>query len=488
MNKFSNILTKIRGASFLHNVTILASGTALSQGLAVLVTPVLTRLYTPDDFGIWSLFMSLAIPFTVITTLGFELAIVLPSRDEEAENLLLLSSLIAGVISGLSFLVVSLFRHQIAQLLKSEALVPLLWGLPFILLFIGLSQASIYWFIRKKLFVHLATSRLSQSAVTMGSQVGTALLIGAGPGGLISGTIAGQAIIAGILWTYILKSDSRIFLNSFSWASIKENIYRFRNFPLYRVPYSFIGAFSKRSLFLLLAMYATTHTVGLLTLAMKITYLPITIISSSLNQVFFQKAATQIKSGDLESFVLQTLSLLIMVATPILVFFLFNARWLFSIVFGEEWADAGTYAICLTLPAFILFLNSWLDRVYDVFGKQKLALSMEVLYDILSIGLFYLALIWLKNPVWAVGIYSGVTAVYNIIWLIITFKVAEFSLGGFMRLSVSFFGVGSIAVTVHWAIEMLFPRLESILIYIALMIAYYVYLSVRKKEWRQIFI
>jgi O-antigen/teichoic acid export membrane protein len=306
-----------------------------------------------------------------------------------------------------------------------------------------------------------------------------ALFTSLGAFGLIIGVVFGETLATSILSADVRKHCRRLVPDFSFWASVRKNIHTYRNFPLYTAPYSFVGVFSKRALFLILSVYATTYEVGLFAIATRFTRLPAGIISAAIKPVFFQKAAKELGSPNFERLVIRILTLQMVAATPMLVFFLFNARWICGIVFGDSWADAGTYATWLALPAFMLLFATWPDRIYDVLGRQRLALFMEVIYDIISIVLFTLTLAWLESVEIAVGLYSSVSAIYYLFWLIVTFRIANFSTAGLWRLGAVFVGMFCVALTVHWGAALLFTRIGAIVTYIVLMVFYYVFLGIK---------
>jgi O-antigen/teichoic acid export membrane protein len=484
INRFRFSLTKKwRNRGFSRNVAVMAVGTVLGQAVAALATPILTRLYTPEALGILSVVTSLALIIAVVANWRYEYAIMLPDKDEEAVQLLRLSSLLSVLMASLAFVVVGLFRHQIAQLLDVAGFAQWLWVVPLVVLLRGLYQAGSYWLARRKQFVRLAIAGVSRSMVSIGSQIGAALLTSLGPVGLLIGTVAGETVATGILGADIRKNYHRLFPDSTFWASVGSNIRKFRNFPLYTAPYSFLGIFSKRALFLLLGVYATTSEVGLFAVARKFTHLPASLTAAAIKQVFFQKAATELGSGNLERLVVRILKLQVIVTTPVLVFFLFNARWISGIIFGDAWNAVGTYATWLVLPAFLLLFTWWGDRIYDVVGRQRLALLMESIYDIVSVGLFGLLLVRLRSVEWATGVFSGVTAVYYVVWLTVTFRVAGFSQKVLWRIGMILLGLVSTAGAVHWAVAMLFPRVGAAAIYLVLMVLYYGFLGIRYRHY-----
>ncbi|MDJ0617903.1 MAG: oligosaccharide flippase family protein [Calothrix sp. MO_192.B10] len=434
---------------FLGNVLVLVGGTAFSQGLLFLASPLITRLYKPDDFGAWALIKSLGLIFAVVASWRYELSIVLPEKDKDAANLFAGSVLIATAMSGLLLFVVSFFGTQVAYLLSTEEILPWLWVIPLTLLLTGIYQSSNYWSTRKKHFKRLAISRITQSIVIVGIQLSLPFIIGASSSGLILGAVFGQIAATGALAIQIWIEDSSFLLKSWSWKSIKDGIYNNINFPLYVTPYSFITNLEAQIILLLLGTFTTTKILGLYSFAHIIVMMPISLIASALNQVFFPKAAQQLESGELGKFINQLLIALVLVTTPLFAFFIFNTEWLFTTIFGRNWTEASTYGLWLGLTTFMMLYTSWIDRIYDVLGKQRILLSMEIIYDIISISCFVITLIWSHNPIFAVALYSIINVVYNYLWLIITFELAHFSKAGIWKSSLFFVAIFIAFLVLH---------------------------------------
>ena len=157
-----------RQGSFLSNALTLLTGTTIAQAITIVSAPILSRLYSPEDFGVMAVFISISSMIGLIACGRYENAIMLPKEDEDAGNILTLSILLALIISLILFLGVALFRRQIASLLKKPELAPWLWLVPITVFMIGLYQACNFWSSRKKQFQRLAVSRISNSVATLG--------------------------------------------------------------------------------------------------------------------------------------------------------------------------------------------------------------------------------------------------------------------------------------------------------------------------------
>lgn len=112
-------IKQITQNEFNRNVVTLLTGTTVAQAIPVMISPILTRIYTPEDFGVLALFIAITSIFGSIANARYELAIVLPEKDEDAVNIVALCILIAFSISVGLFVAVSIFHTPILRLLNN---------------------------------------------------------------------------------------------------------------------------------------------------------------------------------------------------------------------------------------------------------------------------------------------------------------------------------------------------------------------------------
>lgn len=411
---------------FVSHVFALITGNGLAQVVAGVGTLILARLFAPDAFGSFALFMTIVSFLSVLGGARYELAVMLPERDEEAANVLLLSILALSGISAFSLLLVMLFRASIARLLGDAHLNLWLWGAPVAVFVNGLYQVLGVWFGRMKRFKQLAIARVCQALGTVLGQLGL-LLVTTGGFALVGGWVFGQAFGSLILVIQLFRGDARFISRARDWSVVRQSVGKYRNFPIYKAPYSFIANATSQMVFVILRIFSSLNVVGLYSMAARAVYLPVNLIASSMNDVFYEKAATELRHGRLEKFVTRLLRIQIVLAAPILVLTSFDAKLVFGFLFGPKWIPAATYAAILSWASFLYFLTSWLDRLFDVRGRQRLSLGLEFSGNTLSLAGMALAL-WLhpESTVPAVGIYAGCQVVYSAIWLIFAYRIAEF--------------------------------------------------------------
>ncbi|HIP13910.1 MAG TPA: hypothetical protein EYG74_00290, partial [Sulfurimonas autotrophica] len=289
-------------SEFSRNVLTLMTGSMIAQAIPIAISPILTRIYTPEDFGMFALYMSISSLFAIFATGRYELAIMLPKKDEDAVNILLLSIIITFFVSMLSFFIILLFNQEIVSWLGNASLSNWLYVIPFSVLFTGLYQSFNYWNNRKKAYKRLAVSRVTQSATTGSVNLGMGWG-GFGVSGLIVAGLLGQVAAITVLGKIIWKNDKRMtkYLNKIKIIAL---IKKYKKFPLLNLPNAVIDSFRLSGINLLIAKYFATATLGQFSLAWKMVHVPMVLVGGSLAQVFFQKL-TSIHKRDLYAIIIK---------------------------------------------------------------------------------------------------------------------------------------------------------------------------------------
>ena len=132
-------------SEFSRNVLTLMTGTSIAQAIPIAVSPILTRIYTPEEFGSFALYMTIVSLLSILVTGRYELAIMLPKKDEDAINLVALSILISFIISVFVFLIVFIFNTEITDWLANKAISSWLYLIPLSIFFSGLYQSLYFW-------------------------------------------------------------------------------------------------------------------------------------------------------------------------------------------------------------------------------------------------------------------------------------------------------------------------------------------------------
>lgn len=379
IDKLRTVLeSKLPPGSFARNVVTLMTGTTFAQALMILVAPILTRLYSPEDFGVYALYTSIASIFAVFACLSYDFAIVLPEQDADATNVLGLSILACLGMCGLTLILIALFRIQVANFLNAPNLAICLWFIPLSVLGAGHFKAFNYWSTRRKQFKRLAARQITQSTITSATQIGIGVTSYVGPGGLISASIIGQLAATGRLAWQIGKDEGEFLKSCISFKDLKRMAIRYKKFPLYD---SWSGLFNTASTMLpalLLGYFFSPAVVGFYALGQRVLSVPMGVIGGAIAQVFYPRATKADRDGELSKVTLDMFERLLAIGFVPLMLITVVAPDLFALVFGERWWTAGQYVRWMSLWLFFQFVSSPLSSVYYVLERQQNLLNFNL--------------------------------------------------------------------------------------------------------------
>lgn len=365
-------------SDFIKNVFTIFTGNVIAQAIPFLVEPVIARIYSPSDFAVLSVYLSVANLFSIIATGRYELAIMLPKDDKKSINLIGVSLIISLIISVLSLLVVLIFNSQICSVLHNDDVSSYLYLVPLSVLSVGWYQTFNYWNSRKKRFRNVAYSKTTQSIVTAGGSIGlgTAGMI---PSGLVLSQIGGQFFSFFPLLRSFLKNDRKE-LKNITKNDMKAVAYEYRDFPRINSLHAFCDVMKQSAEVFFLSFFYLKEKVGLHSRTLRLLFAPSAIIGSAIGQVFYQKAsACYQEKGDLQKLVKKVLLSMSFIAVPA---YLMVALWgddLFAWFLGEPWRQAGEFGQLLTPWLCMSFLTSPISQIPLIVNKQKIAFGISLI-------------------------------------------------------------------------------------------------------------
>ena len=379
------MLNKFKPKSeFSRNVLTLMTGTTIAQAIPIAISPILTRLYTPKDFGVFALFSVLVYVLATIANGRYELAIMLPKKDEDAINLMALGFAINVVLTITIFIIILLFNNTILTLLNNSDIKPWLYLIPITVFLVGCFNLLRFFNNRKKEYKDLAKANVYKSIAMAVVQ----LFLGffkAGAIGLISGQIFSQLVSNAKLFFNIKHLNLFVKIKKVKMIALAK---KYKKFPLYNLPNALIDGFRMSMINILIGKFFSISTLGQFSLAWRITQVPSSLIGNSISQVFFQKVSSS-KNSDLQKIVKNFIVKASLVAIPMfLVIYLF-AKPIFTFVFGKEWQDAGAVASILAPWLFLNFLTSPLSTIFIKLEKQQVLLIFGIFYALVPVLILY---------------------------------------------------------------------------------------------------
>jgi lipopolysaccharide exporter len=406
--------TQIQG-SFVRDILHLGSGTAISQIIIILASPVLTRLYAPEAFGVTALFVALATVFSTMSGLRYELAILLPEDDSDGFDLLILHvflTMLIGAIIGSIFL---LGRDFIADWLNSPSLASFMFFFAAAIIILGLINGISYWNIRCKRYNLLASTKVLNSSVTIGIQLIAGFLGFFSPGYLITGSIAGKAAEDFVQGLRSFR-DAHFFRISGCLARLRSLSLRYQKFAIYNTPSALINSLSWYIPPLLLAAFFSTTIVGFYAVGERVVRAPMNFIGRAISQVFFQRGAEAFRRGELGRLFINTLQMLTRIGLLPALTLSIIGKELFIIILGQKWAEAGVYVQILSFWSFFWFITSPISTILSIAEKQEKALVFDTIniitrvFSLIIGGVFH-------NPRLALFIFA-LSGIITYVWLL----------------------------------------------------------------------
>lgn len=412
-------------SEFVKNVLALFTGTVLAQVIPIAVAPLLTRIYTPEDFGLLAIYASLSGLFGIIATGRYELAIVLPKDNKDGLSLFALSIILSFIIAGLTLFLVVLFGSQIESWYGEPKIEKWLILIPVAVLFTGIYQALNYYATRKKRFRNISVSKVTDAVASALVKI----LLGfkaIGAGGLIVGNIMAQ--IAGSLALIPSFWEKGIIRQIFNGRqNITVQAKKYSDFLKINTIHAFSDVLQTTLLIFFISSFFGSAVLGLYALALRIVKVPTGFIGGSVSQVFYQKASEKYANHEeIRPLVIKMLGSLALVSAPIFTVLLLFGPALFAFIFGEEWREAGGYAQILSPWIFLSFIISPISQIPIIVNRQKKNFLISLVGHILIIAsILYGGLVLndIKTTLYIISFSQVLVLVFLIIWIVSISKV-----------------------------------------------------------------
>lgn len=349
-------------------VLTLMSGSMAALAAAYLAQPILTRLYTPEAFGIADYFIGVLTVLATGASLRYEDALMSPEEDRDASAVIWLSAVLSIVFVVLTLAAIP-FADAIARGVRIPGLAPFIPLIPFTLFLMKLAKLGELWLARKSRFRSITVGDVSNKFSMVGVRLAAGTAPSPGPGGLIGGFLAGHAVAAGAyLWTI---GRGRLLPRIPSRMRLWSTAVRFRRFPIYSLPSSTMAAAVARLPILLLPFYFSIETVGFYGRAFIVLAVPLGLLGNAVSQVFFVKAAEARLEGNLDKLTEDVHARLVMIGVFPTLILLLAGPDLFDFVLGDSWRVSGEYIRYLGLWLFLGSVSAPLTRLFDVMERQR---------------------------------------------------------------------------------------------------------------------
>ncbi len=376
-----NILSKLKG-DFAKSVMTLVTGTVLSQIIVFALSPIISRLYSPEETANFSIYTRIIVFVSTIATARFESALALPKRNEHAFSLYRLIVQLV-IISFFVSILVSILYVLVGREKSADSFIYLL--IPFGFAPLCMMNIGNGWAMRQGQFNEISRVRMLNS---LSMNLSNVLFgwIGLGYKGLILGYIIGVSLPA--VWFTRKYHLLRLKYKDFSLKKRKRVIGKsYMEFPKVNLPHALMDITRELLIVFFILLFFNKNILGSYDFSFKMLKLPLTVIGGAIGQVYFQKIAVKKNNGEsLYEITIQTMRNLFLISIiPFSILYFFGEN-LFSFVFGKEWTLAGKYSEIMAPWLMMNLIVSPISQLPVVIGKIKSFFLVGFIGSIALIG------------------------------------------------------------------------------------------------------
>jgi len=380
-------LKKLLSQRSMRSITTLFSGSLIAQLIVVGSSPILSRIYTDEQMGVYTLMVTVVTLFGSVACLKYEPAIVVADSDDEAYNLLGLCFFLCLGVTAVTGVGYGFYLHQKPEIIAGAGLVPAL--LTIVILFLtGMNDALFAFNTRFRNYDLISKAYVTSSALKYSMQIGLGLL-GLGAGGLnianSTGTALGTYFHTRYLW--YRRDQMKLITREKMMAAARKH----RRQPLFTAPAFFVSTAYFQLLNFFIEMLYGMGTFGLYSLSYRMLNVPLTLIGNNVARVlFFQNATDEYnRTGGYRRALLISTGVLAAIAIPMVALLCWLSPWLFSLFFGAAWRTSGVYAIYLAPLYGIRLVVQSLTQALVIVKKQSVELVVQCAFLLCSVASFF---------------------------------------------------------------------------------------------------
>jgi lipopolysaccharide exporter len=416
MKTINQLISRLRKNELYKNIFLLTSGNGLAQIIPLIVYPIITRLYTPSEFGALAFIYSVHIILVTLASGKYELAIILPEDKKSANNLFNVGMSIAIVISAIIPIVAFFTQNLVAKFIKIPDVTHWFYFLSITVVVTVYAILISGWCTRYKFFkIIIGYTLLLNFSTSILKLLFGLLKIN---DGLIISFIIAQVISSIYCVIAINRVESKPWFKLFQKNTF-DTAKTYINFPKFTLPHELLNSISSNLPIFVLTGYFSEYITGQFSVAIALLFKPISIYANSVSQVLSQKvvelrALKQPVWPLLKKYIIRTLLIAILPALILIIF----APVLFTTILGNKWLEAGNLCQLLVPWSLVVLVGASVAFIPNVFNKQFKALNIDLIYLILRLGALFTG-VFFNNAILGIGLFSlvGVVVIcYQLIW------------------------------------------------------------------------
>lgn len=403
-------IKKLFSNKFFQSIATLMSGTLIAQIISFAISPLMTRLYSEEQIGEYTLLLTVVTMFGSVICGRYDMAIVGESDEKGMYALVKLSSYITLALSLLVSVGYTIYFCTSGSTKMSFPEV-FAWIFAFVLAtgFMNILQSYNNHFRDYKLMSAASITKEAGKAVTL-----------VGFGALHFGTI-------GLLVSYIVSSILELLqlikrlksnmssIKAITFEDMKKAAKKHIRQPLYSVPASFVNGFSYSVINIFINSLFGSVTLAYYSMSYRMLGVPLSLVCNSTSKAYFEKAAREHdETGNFHKTFLQTSLFLLAIAVPMTAVLMILAPWAFELFFGKGWGVSGEYVRYLAPMFGLRLIVSSLSPTMIICNKQRIDLIIQILFVVASCAAYVLGK--LTNAI--EPFLLGITVLYTVVYVL----------------------------------------------------------------------
>lgn len=372
-------------SGFTRNVLKLYSGNLAASLVLYASMPVVTRLYSPADLGLFQVMASTIIVLGSVSTLKYELAIVLSRDQEDADNASAFSTFVLVAMTTIIGIGFFFGGKTTLRFLRAQDLVPYVPLILVGLLLIGFERILEHVLLRRKDYWVISRARMVRAA----SQSVLRVTCGTLWPNFVTLTLSHFVAVAAQIAVVAKKCVPRSV--DFAPEKFKSCARKNKKLPIVNTSLVFINDLSLQLPIFMLSRYANAEFLGFYALTQRLLNRPLRELSRSIAGVYLSTASAswnRDRLGFLRTYRRIVIRLFVSTSVPAAVIALYGPQ-LVELAFGEDWLTAGVLLQILMISKVLQFINSGIGSTFTVIGRQEIALLLTLLSILLRFGAMY---------------------------------------------------------------------------------------------------
>jgi O-antigen/teichoic acid export membrane protein len=413
-----------RHRDFIGQVATIVSGRTFAAAVSLVLTPIVARLYSPDDFGVAALFIGIAGIGAQVASLKYEAAIALPKDDGEAIQIAVLAYCVLPVVCVVLLGLAAALWFGGIEIGAIDLLGGWIWLLPITILLMAAQDVQECWLSRKLRFGVVGRSVVLDISVGQVSRIAFGL---AGPSS-VAGLIVGQ--LAGVIARLVMQGRASVerFTEAFrraNWSDLRSIAIRYSDFARLNAPASFLYSASQNLPVVLFAGMFSPAAAGYFAMANRLSKAPVQIVATSVRRVFLQRAARIHNEGRSlrRSLGLITLGLFAIGAVPALVLWLYGQPVL-AFLLGSKWLGAGHFVELIAPWALSAWISAPSNAIFIVMRQQRLWLWLQVATTAVRLSAFPVGFALGFDADRTLAVFVSSSVAVNLLLIAISFRLA----------------------------------------------------------------